>query len=432
MRARTLAPLPELSRQVLDGQTTPNEVVEYCLERIDETDEVTEAWARLDSDRARREASRLTDELKTGPPRGDLHGIPFGVKDIFDTAGLATEWGSSLYRGRVPAKDAALVARLRQAGAIVLGKTHTTAFAYFDPGPTRNPHNAEHTPGGSSSGSAAAVAESVIPFALGSQTQGSVIRPASFCGVVGLKPSFGRLPTGGVLPFAPTLDQVGLFTLTVDDMAFLWRAMGEAGGTRPAPDRLAAPAWPIDGGLDPEMQSAFGQALERLRTAGFAVDPVSLPESFNELPRAAKCVMRFEAAQVHRERFEQHGPEIGAKLFELLAEGRKTTRGEYESSLEALVRARADFAALTREFPVWVTPAAPGPAPKGLASTGDPCCNAPFTALGVPAVSLPFALSRDGLPLGMQLAAGRDQEDLLLSTALRCESKLMNPLEVRI
>ena len=425
MGARTLAPLRELSRQLRDGQTTPNEVVEYCLERIEERDDVTQAWACLDSERARREASRLAVELKTGPPRSNLHGIPFGVKDIFDTAGLATEWGSALYRGRVPAKDAALVARLRQAGAIVLGKTHTTAFAYFDPGPTRNPHNSKHTPGGSSSGSAAAVADRMIPFALGSQTQGSVIRPASFCGVVGLKPSFGRLPTEGVLPFAPTLDQVGLFTSTVDDMAFLWRAMGEADGTRPAADRLAAPAWPIDGGLEPEMQRAFRQALERLRTAGFAVDPVSLPESFNELPRAAKCVMRFEAAQIHCERFEQHGPEIGAKLFELLAEGRKTTRGEYESSLEGLVRARADFAALTREFPVWVTPAALGPAPKGLASTGDPCCNSPFTALGVPALSLPFGLSQAGLPLGMQLAAGRDQEDLLLSTALRCEIGLI-------
>ena len=417
MRARTLAPLRELSRQVLDGQTTPNELVEYCLERIEERDQVTEAWACLDSDRARREASRLADELKTGSPRGNLHGIPFGVKDIFDTAGLATEWGSALYRGRVPAEDAALVARLREAGAIVLGKTHTTAFAYFDPGPTRNPHNAQHTPGGSSSGSAAAVADKMIPFALGSQTQGSVIRPASFCGVVGLKPSFGKLPTGGVLPFAPSLDQVGLFTSTVDDMAFLWYTMRDASEKKPPVGRLAAPPWPIDAGLEPEMQGAFGQALERLRTAGFAVDPVSLPESFNDLPRATKCVMRFEAAQVHRQRFEQHGPEIGAKLFALIAEGRKTTRSEYEWSLEVLVRARADFAALTREFPVWVTPAALGPAPKGLASTGDPCCNSPFTALGVPALSLPFGLSQAGLPLGMQLAAGANQEDLLLSTA---------------
>ena len=425
MGARTLAPLRELSRQLRDGQTTPNEVVEYCLERIEERDDVTQAWACLDSERARREASRLAVELKTGPPRSDLHGIPFGVKDIFDTAGLATEWGSPLYRGRVPTKDAALVARLREAGAIVLGKTHTTAFAYFDPGPTRNPHNAKHTPGGSSSGSAAAVAESTIPFALGSQTQGSVIRPASFCGVVGLKPSFGQLPTGGVLPFAPTLDQVGLFTSTVDDMAFLWHATRDASGMRPPVDRLAAPPWPIDAGLEPTMQRAFGQALERLRTAGFAVDPVSLPESFNELPRATKCVMRFEAAQVHRERFERHGPEIGAKLFELVTEGRETTRSEYESSLEVLVRARADFAALTRDYPVWATPAALGPAPKGLASTGDPCCNSPFTALGVPALSLPFGLSQAGLPLGMQLVAAANQEDLLLSTALRCESTLI-------
>ena len=425
MGARTLAPLRELHRQVLDGQTTPNELVEHCLGCIEQRDEVTQAWAWLDSERARREASRLTDELKTGSPRSDLHGIPFGVKDIFDTAGLATEWGSALCRGRVPAKDAALVARLREAGAIVLGKTHTTAFAYFDAGPTRNPHNAKHTPGGSSSGSAAAVAEGMIPFALGSQTQGSVIRPASFCGVVGLKPSFGQLPTEGVMPFAPTLDQMGLFTPTVDDMAFLWRATRGASGVKPPADRLAAPLWPIDAELEPEMQTAFRQALEQLRATGFAVDPVSLPEGFSELPRATKCVMRFEAAEVHRQPFEQHGREIGAKLFELIVEGRETTRSEYESSLEVLDRARADFAALTQEFPVWATPAALGPAPKGLTSTGDPCCNAPFTALGVPTLSLPFGVSDSGLPLGIQLAAGKNQEDLLLSTALRCESKML-------
>ena len=425
MGARTLAPLRELSRQLRDGQATPNELVEHCLGCIEQRDEVTQAWACLDSERARREASRLTDELKTGSPRSDLHGIPFGVKDIFDTAGLATEWGSPLYRGRVPANDAAVVARLREAGAIVLGKTHTTAFAYFDPGPTRNPHNSEHTPGGSSSGSAAAVAGRMIPFALGSQTQGSVVRPASFCGVVGFKPSFGQLPTEGVMPFAPTLDQMGLFTPTVDDMAFLWRATRGPSGVKPPADRLAAPPWPIDADLDPEMGRAFEQALERLGGAGFAIDPVSLPESFSELPRATKCVMRFEAAEVHRQPFEQHGREIGAKLFELIAEGRETTRSEYESSLEVLDRARADFAALGRDYAVWITPAALGPAPKGLTSTGDPCCNLPFTALGVPALTLPFGFTETGLPLGMQLAAGKDQEGLLLSTALRCESKLI-------
>ena len=425
MGARTLAPLRELSRQLRDGQATPNELVEHCLGCIEQRDEVTQAWACLGTDRARREASRLTDELKTGSPRSDLHGIPFGVKDIFDTAGLATEWGSPLYRGRVPAKDAALVARLREAGAIVLGKTHTTAFAYFDPGPTRNPHNSEHTPGGSSSGSAAAVADCMIPFALGSQTQGSVIRPASFCGVVGFKPSFGQLPTEGVMPFAPTLDQMGLFTPTVDDMAFLWRATRGASGVKPPADRLAVPPWPIDADLDPEMERAFEQALERLGGAGFAIDPVSLSKSFSELPRATKCVMRFEAAEVHSHPFEQHGREIGAKLFELIAEGRETTRSEYESSLEVLDRARADFAALGRDYAVWITPAALGPAPKTLTSTGDPCCNLPFTALGVPALTLPFGFSETGLPLGMQLAAGKDQEGLLLSTALRCESKLI-------
>lgn len=425
MIVQKLASLRALSCQIRDGQTTPIEVVEHCLKRIERRDEATAAWVLLDSERARYEANRLTNDLKMGRVRGGLHGIPFGVKDIFDTAGLATEWGSQLYRGRVPEKDAALVAHLRQLGAIVLGKTHTTAFAYFDPGPTTNPHNVGHTPGGSSSGSAAAVAEDMVPFALGSQTQGSIIRPASFCGVVGFKPSFEKLPTEGVLPFSPTLDQVGLFSSTVDDMVFLYGALCDTYRSALPSDRLATLPWPIDETLDPEMRRSFSGSLESLRRAGFFIDSISLPESFNGLPNAAKCVMRFEAAKEHHGRFEQHGSKIGAKLFNLITEGLKTTEREYQLSLKVIADARADFAALTSRFPVWVTPAALGPAPKGLDSTGDPCCNLPFTALGVPVLSLPCGVSRGGLPLGMQLAAGVDQEELLLATALRCERKLV-------
>ena len=209
------------------------------------------------ADEARGRARTLTEELATGSPRSVLHGMPFAVKDIYDTAGMPTEWGTPVHRDRVPASDAKVVADLASMGAIVLGKTHTTAYAYFDPAPTMNPHNPAHTPGGSSSGSAAAVADGMVPLALGSQTQGSVLRPASFCGVCGLKPTFGALSAEGVMPFSPTLDHPGLFARTVGDMVFLWRSLKGVSPASEPPLCMGVPKWPIEGNLEPEMAEGF-------------------------------------------------------------------------------------------------------------------------------------------------------------------------------
>jgi Asp-tRNA(Asn)/Glu-tRNA(Gln) amidotransferase A subunit family amidase len=422
---RELPVLSVLSDRIARREISPRDLVEHCLARVSGKDAAVEAWACVAADVSRREAQVLADELAGGGPRGPLHGIPFGVKDIFDTAGMPTGWGSPLYAERVPDRDAELVARLKQAGAIVLGKTHTTGFAYFDPSPTRNPHNLEHTPGGSSSGSAVAVAEGMVPFALGSQTLGSVLRPASYCGVVGMKPTLGALPPGGMLPFAPTLDHAGLFTRTVDEMAWLWPALT---GSKREPTagcrHLARPRWPLLGSLEDDMAQGFERALSTLTSAGFEIHELELPQSFTQLPEATMTIFRYEGAQTHKSRFEEYGPRIGVKLAALVEEGLRIERGVYEQALAALAGVRADFAALAEKHPVWITPSALGPAPSGLASTGDPRANAPFTALGVPAISLPFGYAPSKLPLGLQLAAARGEEDGLLKTALECERAL--------
>jgi Asp-tRNA(Asn)/Glu-tRNA(Gln) amidotransferase A subunit family amidase len=411
-----------LSQAIAAKEISATEVLQTLLARIEERDGRLQAWAFVDREGAQKAAADADRELAAGKPRSPLHGIPFGVKDIFDTEGMPTSWGSPLYAGRVPDTDAELVARLKQSGAIVLGKTHTTGFAYFDPAPTHNPHHLEHTPGGSSSGSAAAVADAMVAFALGSQTLGSVLRPASFCGVVGLKPTFGALPSGGMLPFAPSLDHAGLFTRTVEEMAWLWAVLSGTEQTQIAPERrLARPRWPIEGELEPEMAAGFDQALSRLAKAGFDSHELHLPASFRRLPEANITIFRYEGAATHQVRLEQYGSKIGEKLAVLVEEGLRIERSRYEQALAVLADARRDYAELTAKHPVWITPSALGPAPKGLASTGDPRANAPFTALGVPAISLPFGQARSGLPLGLQLAAARGQERLLLAAALECE-----------
>jgi Asp-tRNA(Asn)/Glu-tRNA(Gln) amidotransferase A subunit family amidase len=407
------------------GRRTAGDAVEGCLERIAAIDPGIEAWAYVARDEARQEARRLDREFASGGCRGPLHGVPFGVKDIFDTAGMPTEWGTPTQRGRLPREDAALIAQLRKAGAIVLGKTHTTAFAYFDPGPTRNPHNTGFSPGGSSSGSAAAVAAGMAPFAIGSQTMGSVLRPASFCGIAGMKPTFNSLPLGGVMEFAKSLDHAGFFTKTVADMQHLWSAYAGKDIVAAAPPRrwIHVP-WPIEEGLEPEMDEDFGALIERLRAGGLAIEERPLPATFRGLLRAARTINNYEGARANRERYEKHGAAIGVKLAALVEDGLAINEQTYHEARETIAGAREEFAASTADDSVWFVPAAPGPAPAGIASTGDPRCNAPFTALGVPALSVPFAQTAQGLPLGCQIVAAAGREDLLLAAGRECEDLL--------
>lgn len=421
MTAHALPPLAVLNGQLAHG---PAELARQCLARIAERDGDIRAWVHVAGDQALIDAEAPTAELQSGGARGPLHGIPFGVKDIYDTAGIPTCWGSEVHAGRTPAGDAALVARLRAAGAIMLGKTHTTAFAYFDPAPTRNPHNLEHTPGGSSSGSAAAVAAGMVPFALGSQTMGSVLRPAAFCGIVGFKPTFGRLPREGMLDFSATLDHPGLFTRTAADMTFLWHALGQGNGTGNEKPNFVTFEHPIDECVERETQQALRAAEERLRGAGYALAAVAAPATFDGLLAATRKLMTYEGAHRHRGELERHGRRIGGKLAVLIEEGLRIPESEYHASLAHIVAAREEFERFFSDGRVLLIPAAPGPAPRGLASTGNPCCNAPITALGAPAISIPMGTAPNGLPLGLQLVAGRGRDQALLNAACLSEAVL--------
>src|SRR5579884_244473 len=403
-----------LLRQFLEwlesGEETEAGLLEICLGRIREADSEIQAWVRVSPQ------PRCTD--------GPLRGVPFGVKDIFDTEGLPTEFGSPLYAGRQPETDAALVRAFKQRGAVLVGKTHTTAFAYFDPAPTRNPRDTARTPGGSSSGSAAAVAAGMVPLALGTQTQGSVLRPASYCGVAGFKPTYGILPLQGVLAFAPTLDTAGLFTQTADDMLLAGKALGWD-CSEAAPLTLGVP--PLPAGAMPEMERGFCGAVAKLRSEGFRVEPIELPESFTELLPAARLINDYEGARTHQERWKTYGSLIGQKLADLVKRGLAIGAEQYAAALDTLERARQQMAKQFEETPVILFPAATGPAPRGLDSTGDPRMNSPWTALGGPAISIP--IPGPGLPLGLQLTAARNRDGFLLAAAAKLEETLNRPLK---
>lgn len=415
--------LVEIEARVRAGTLSPEQLLKASINAINARETETLAWSCLALDSARETAADLAAELKRERPRSPLHGVPYAVKDIFDTAGIPTEWGSATQRGRVPEHDCALVRKLNALGGILLGKTHTTAFAYYDTAPTCNPRNPAHTPGGSSSGSAAAVAAGMAPLAIGSQTQGSVLRPASFCGISGFKPSYGLLPLGGVMPFAPTLDHIGLFAATAQDLRMAWRALGFE--TRAVPAKTVTVLdWPPMGGVETPMADRFGATVESLASHGLRMEHTDRPSFFDLLPAALRTVMAYEAVQEHGSRYRIHASRMGVKLAELLDEGQQIDPLTYESACQVLHESRKAFATWARRHSIIATPAAPGPAPAGLDSSGDPRCNSPFTALGAPAVSIPMPTPRAQLPLGLQLVASQGDDAFLLATAEACEALL--------
>jgi Asp-tRNA(Asn)/Glu-tRNA(Gln) amidotransferase A subunit family amidase len=373
--------------------------VKACLQLIQTLDPRIQAWV----------------QVAPQPPLGDgpLAGIPFGAKDIMETRGLSTEYGSPIYKGRLGNTDAAIVTSLRRRGAVLLGKTHTTAFAYRTPAPTRNPRNLEHTPGGSSSGSAAAVAAGMVPFALGTQTRGSILRPASYCGVTGFKPTYGLIPIDGVLPYAKSLDTVGLFTRTPADMLALWEAMGHSSGsdaplsvgvTNPMPD------------VDAEMATAVQNAIDRLRRAGIRTQSIEIAGLLKTLDAATNDIAFYEGARFHEQRWRQHGARL-LELADLVEKGLKIPVEHYERALQQIKEAQVQLSELYRITPVILVPAATGAAPQGLSYTGDPRINAPWTGLGTPAVSIPMPVS--GMPLGLQVTANRGEDARVLRAAVR-------------
>jgi amidase len=359
-----------------------------------------------------------TSRTASGTAPGILSGIPFGAKDIIETAGLATEYGSPIYKGRVGTADAEIVRELRRRGAILMGKTQTTAFAWRTPAVTRNPTNLEHTPGGSSSGSAAAVALGTVPFALGTQTLGSVLRPASFCGVTGFKPTYGVLPMDGVLPCAPGLDTLGLFTHGAADMRALWDALGYQ--THAPEDVTMAVPDPLPD-VEPAMAAAFAGAVAMLRGAGVSIVTIDIKDRLVHLGKAARTVLAYEASRVHEERYHTHGNAL-QDLADLVREGLATPVEQYDEAKRFIARSMTWMSALYEATPVVLVPAATGPAPRGLLSTGDPAMNAPWTALGTPAISVPMPVA--GMPLGLQLTADRGHDAIVLAAAVRVQRLL--------
>ena len=385
-----------------------------CLERIRALDPSIHAWVQV----------APQDPAGDGP----LAGIPFGAKDIIETRGLATQYGSPIYEGRIGVSDAAIIGELRTRGAILMGKTHTTAFAYRTPAPTRNPHNLQHTPGGSSSGSAAAVAAGMVPLALGTQTQGSVLRPASFCGIAGFKPTYGLVSMDGVLPFATSLDTLGFITATAADMLALWNALGFVGrvpsrfsvasATDPPPLGIPDPLPDVE----PPMATAFQDAVSRLRAAGMTIQPVDLGDMLTRLNQASRIVMAYEAARFHEQRYKEYGSRL-ADMANLVQEGLQVESERYDEARAYIGDCQGRVSKVYEVTPVMLVPAATGPAPFSLASTGDPRMNAPWTALGTPAISIPME-GFNGLPLGLQLTADRGDDARVLHTAVRVEAAL--------
>ncbi len=419
------------SKKLRSGSSSCVSLLERCLSRIDELESSIHAWVNVDREAAKARARELDELAQAGNWQGPLHGIPIGIKDIVDVAGFPTAVGVDWYAQENAAADAPLVAQLRQAGAIILGKTVTTAFASFDPPVTRNPWNTNHTPGGSSSGSAAAVAAGMCLAAIGSQTGGSITRPASFCGVAGFKPTFDRISVDGVFPLAPSLDHPGPIARTVDDLAILAevlmspspRLADEADtGDVPTP-RIGRLTGLFQDRAEPAMKTACDTAIQTLQSAGADVTDVSLPECFDKLLTHHRCIMAAEAAAVHEVEFEASPDRFPPCIRELVEEGLAYSAATYIAARNHQERSRTEVVASFGDADVLITPAATGPAPD-LSTTGDPSFNSPWSHTGFPTVSFPIGLAPDGLPLGIQLIGRPDDEQRLFQAARWCEAEI--------
>jgi Asp-tRNA(Asn)/Glu-tRNA(Gln) amidotransferase A subunit family amidase len=425
--------LSEAAKHIRDGQIKSAELMADCLARIDEVDPDVQAWAYLDREHAMRQAQAADLHRMKGSPLGPLHGVPIGIKDIFDTGDMPTELGSPIWNGRTPRQDAYAVSRLRGDGALIMGKTVTTEYAYFHPGKTRNPHDPSRTPGGSSSGSAAAVAAFMVPGAIGTQTNGSVIRPAAYCGVVGFKPSHGLIPRTGELLLSRSLDQVGVFARSVEDAALLAESLvgfdeedpdtrptgrppfaAVAASEPPLPPRFAFVKSSVWDQAEPSTRGAFAALAE---TLGEAVSEVELGGSFERVVDLHRVVMEVEMAHnLHRD-YEKARHQMSEKLRQLIERGRGHKAVDYAAAVAGAGRLNDMLDEVFNEYDAILTPAAPGEAPSGLDSTGNPIFCTIWTYLGVPAISLPLLQSESGLPIGVQLVGRRGFDARLLRTA---------------
>jgi Asp-tRNA(Asn)/Glu-tRNA(Gln) amidotransferase A subunit family amidase len=432
--------ITDAARFIRRGELSPSELLEQCLARVDRYEDRVKAWVYLDRAGAREQAERLTAELKSGQNRGPLHGIPIGIKDIIDVFDMPTGCGSKLWANSYARRDATVVERLRQAGAIIMGKTVTTAFAFFDPPVTRNPWNLERTPGGSSSGSAAAVACGMCLGALASQTGGSITRPASYCGVYGIKPTYGRVSVDGVLQLAPNMDHVGAMANCVRDLAILFQTIsgpdGRPGFTfpdhTPIPgalstiDRKATDTTDSDlcvlGGLfderlDSDVRPLYSELHGRLESQVSLLDRKDPPAGFLDVLKHHRIVMAVEAAHFHGDRLRHRPEDYLPRIQELIEEGLRYPSVAYRTALTRRQELGDQVTRILNGQRYFLTPATIDP-PPDASTTGDPAFNSPWSFTGHPTLSLPYAFAPTGLPLAVQIVGSpMCEEDLFAAAA---------------
>ncbi len=423
----------EQAASVAAGNVSSVDLVQHCLERITESDEAVQAWTFLDPDYALKQAQERDSFRGSGLPLGPLHGVPVGLKDIIDTADMPTENGTVLDAGRSPRQDATLVSRLRSAGAVILGKTVTTELAFYAPGKTKNPHDPGRTPGGSSSGSAAAVAAGHVPLAIGTQTNGSVIRPASFCGVVGYKPSHGLISRNGLLSQSPPLDTVGVFANSIEDAGLLVDVIAGHDPADPATRPMAHPRLRQTALSEPPVKPSFAlvkgptwdaadadtkEGLTELREfLGDDCDEIPLPSAFEGAHDLLRVLMVAGFAKNLGPYYEKGPDQLSDVMREAIEEGRKVLAVDYNLAAEWIEVLNAGLAEIFARYDAILTPAAVGEAPQGLSSTGDPTFCTLWTLCGTPAITLPLLQGGAGMPIGLQVVGARGDDARLLRSA---------------
>ncbi|MBT7952280.1 MAG: amidase [Gammaproteobacteria bacterium] len=406
------------------GDISSLEFAESCLNRLELRESSVQAWEYVDKDLVRSQARDRDSQRKSKP----LQGVPIGIKDIIDTADMPTSYGSPFYHEHQPEINAACIERLENAGAIIFGKTVTTEFAYLNPGKTRNPHNFKHTPGGSSSGSAAAVADYHVPLALGTQTAGSIIRPASFCGVVGFKPTFASFPISGIHPFSPSFDTLGGFARSVSDIILLSEVLADRDFDKHPirPEAVALVHGPYWSQAEPDTQFMFENLTEVLRDNQITVDIVDLSVEFNDINGAHKIIMLSESVQSLKKVYEKNKSDFSDRLLEDYEIAMSYSEKDIQIARTFLKKLKQKVAEVFSEFDLVLTPASPGRAPEGLHATGDPVFNRLATALHLPCLSLPYPQKDNALPLGVQLVGAFNRGDILLSHGLWLETLFNN------
>ena len=422
----------DAAEAIRSGRIDAVDVIKAYLDRTAEVEDIVQAWAHLDPERALAQAEEADQARREGKTLGPLHGVPVGVKDIFDTQDYPTEDGTVLHAGRAPHTDAAAVSRLRAAGAVIMGKTVTTELAVYSPGKTRNPHDPARTPGGSSSGSAAAVASYMTPLCLGTQTNGSVIRPAAYCGVFGFKPTFGLISRHRILQQSRPLDQVGVFARGIEDVALLAESLigfdEQDPDTRPIakPALLATareeppltpqlafvrtPAW---NQAEDTTHEAFAEIVEHL---GGAVEEVDLPQQFNDAVALHRTIMEADLARSFEQEYARGRDRLSSVLREMIERGQKVLAVDYNEAVSRIGTLNTLLNAIFHKYDAILTPATTGEAPMGVESTGSPVFCTLWTLCGVPAITLPLMTGPAGLPLGVQLVGAKGDDARLLRT----------------